>query len=152
MSMRFGVSLGNDLWLSDDCWKIFIGEGSSGGDNDALPPSSVGETAVISEELKGAIIRQGITTIVPEVLLLLPYPFMTYCIYLIGILFTCCLYLKVPLCYWSWTELRALVCAEVMSTSTALLRSATVLEILPKASGVLSDVSLTPKIHIEVIY
>lgn len=75
LAMRYGAKLQDNLYLSDECWKIIVGEGGAH-TGDELPTDEFvtisGKIAVekgeISETLKGKIIRHGITTIIPEVL------------------------------------------------------------------------------------
>lgn len=62
LSMRFGVSLGCNLMLNDESWKIFVGESS------AIDSGHSGGSGLnVDEALKGGVIRHGITTVVPEV-------------------------------------------------------------------------------------
>ena len=63
LSLRFGASLGDDLRLSDECWKIIVGESSPERDQ----PVQISSDRILSEEIKGGIIRHGITTLIPEV-------------------------------------------------------------------------------------
>ena len=65
LAMRYGVALLSDLMLSDECWKIIVGEDAKV--EELLNGFSTGHKVVVSENLKGSFIRRGITAVVPEV-------------------------------------------------------------------------------------
>lgn len=58
------MTLGDDLSLPEECWRVFVDERAE--ISDSPMPTTAG---FLTEDLKSSIIRHGITTIIPEVLL-----------------------------------------------------------------------------------
>ena len=66
LSLRFGVSLGPDISLPESYWRTFVSESLA---SPTVETCSSGEI-ILSDSFKAALMRQGITTVVPEVFFL----------------------------------------------------------------------------------